>query len=112
MTGPVHNFLARNVNRVMYAGCVLCAVIILGVLLLVVAYLAGIGWHSISLSFFTRDPIPLGMEGAPGGMRNAILGTIILILLASVIGVPMGMLAGIYLSEYDAGSWMTGPVRV
>ena len=107
----MHNFLARASSRVMYAGCILCTAVILAVLVMVTAYLVGIGWHSISWAFFTQDPIPLGMEGAPGGMRNAILGTIILILLASVVGVPVGMLTGIFLSEYDEGSWFTGPVR-
>jgi phosphate transport system permease protein len=111
MTGPIHNFLARASSRLMHAACILCTLIILSVLVLVLAFLVGVGWHSINWPFFTQDPIPLGMPGAPGGMRNAILGTIILILLASVVGVPMGMLTGIYLSEYEGGRLLSTPVR-
>jgi phosphate transport system permease protein len=111
MTSSLHNTIARIRSRIMYAGCILCTVVILGLLVLVTGYLISIGASSLSLSFFFRDPIPLGMPGAPGGMRNAILGTTMLILLASVVGVPMGLLTGIYLSEYEAGSWLTMPVR-
>ena len=51
------------------------------------------------------------MDGAPGGLKNALVGTGILIGLASVVGIPLGMLAGIYLSEYSAGSWLGAPLR-
>ena len=51
------------------------------------------------------------MEGYPGGMKHALVGTIILIGLASVVGLPVGILAGIYLSEFEANSWMASPVR-
>jgi phosphate transport system permease protein len=103
--------MARFASRVMYAACIAATVAILGLLVLVTGYLLSIGWHSLDWSFFSRDPIPLGLPGAPGGMRNAILGTLMLILLASVIGVPIGMLTGIFLSEYEAGSWLATPVR-
>jgi phosphate transport system permease protein len=111
MTGSLHNSLARIKSRIMYAACIGCTVLILALLVLVAGYLLSIGIHSVDWSFFSRDPIPLGMPGAPGGMRNAILGTLILIMLASVIGVPMGMLVGIYLSEYEVGAWLATPVR-
>jgi phosphate transport system permease protein len=111
MTGRAHNILAGFKNRVMYAGCIACTAIIIGLLVLVSGYLITIGWQSLNAAFFTSDPIPLGIAGAPGGMRNAILGTLILILLASVVGVPMGMVTGIFLSEYEAGSWLSAPVR-
>ena len=45
------------------------------------------------------------------GMRHAIEGTLVLIGLASLVGVPMGMLAGIYLAEYSHEQWLAGPVR-
>ena len=51
------------------------------------------------------------MEGAPGGLKNALAGTCILIALASVLGIPLGVLAGIYLSEYSARSWLGAPAR-
>jgi phosphate transport system permease protein len=111
MVTSIHNTLARIRSRVMYTACILCTIIILGLLVLVTGYLFSLGASSLSAAFFTQDPIPLAMPGAPGGMRNAILGTTILILLASLLGVPMGLLTGIYLSEYEAGSWLATPVR-
>jgi phosphate transport system permease protein len=57
------------------------------------------------------DPIPPGMAGAPGGMRNALVGTGVLIGLASLVGIPIGMLSGVYLAEYDVGSRIATPVR-
>jgi phosphate transport system permease protein len=111
MVGSFHNSLSRVSSAVMYCACVACTVIILAILVLVTCYLFSIGWHSLHLTFFTQDPIPLGLPGAPGGMRNAVLGTLMLILVASVIGVPMGVLTGIYLSEYQAGAVLVGTVR-
>ncbi len=51
------------------------------------------------------------MEGAPGGMANGIVGTLVLLLVAFTIGIPIGMLAGIYLAEYGTERWLAGPVR-
>ncbi|HUB24551.1 MAG TPA: phosphate ABC transporter permease PstA [Tepidisphaeraceae bacterium] len=111
MSVSAHNSQSRFVSGVMYAACVICTVVILSLLVLVTAYLVSIGWQSLHWSFFTQDPIPLGLPGAPGGMRNAVLGTLMLIALASIVGVPMGVLTGIYLSEYQAGAVFTRPVR-
>jgi phosphate transport system permease protein len=111
MTSSLHNRIARAKSQLMYGACILATVFILALLVLVTGYLLSIGFSSLSFAFFTKDPIPLGLPGAPGGMRNAILGTTILILLASIVGVPMGMLTGIYLSEYESGSRMAAPVR-
>jgi phosphate transport system permease protein len=111
MTTSLHNSIARVISRIMYGACIACTVVILGLLVLVTGYLLSIGWSSVSWSFFTQDFVAMGMPGAPGGMRNAIVGTIILIAMASLIGVPMGMLTGVYLSEYEVGSRMTGAVR-
>jgi phosphate transport system permease protein len=59
------------------------------------------GGSALNLDFFTQLPKPVGEPG--GGMGNAILGTLILLALASVIGVPIGLGAGIYLAEYGSG---------
>lgn len=95
----------------MHALCICAAVIIMLLLVLVVGYLVSIGWRSVTLTFFTTDPIPLGAPGFPGGMRNGIVGTGILIALASAVGIPVGILAGVYLSEYSAESRLASPVR-
>ncbi len=60
------------------------------------------GFAAFNLAFFTELPNPPGMEG--GGLANAILGTVLLTALATLFGVPVGMFAGIYLSEYGKNS--------
>ncbi len=67
-------------------------------LLLVFFHLLSQGASSINWAFFTQLPKPVGEAG--GGMANAIAGTFILISLASLLGVPVGVLGGIFLSEY------------
>ncbi len=91
--------------------CVLCTFIILALLVSVTSYLLAKGVRFLDWNVFTKVPIPPGMEGAPGGLKNALVGTVILIALASTIGIPLGMLAGVYLSGYSARSWMATPVR-
>ena len=66
-------------------------------LLLILAHLLRKGAAALSLSFFTSMPKPVGEAG--GGMANAIVGTLILIGIACAIGLPIGIGAGIYLSE-------------
>ena len=56
------------------------------------------GFSSLSWDFFTKTPKPVGEPG--GGMANAIVGTLILIGIAAAVAVPVGMIAGVYLSEY------------
>jgi len=67
--------------------------------------LFGILWYvleqgipGLSLNFFTSIPAPVGVPG--GGMANAILGTLTLVLVSSIISIPVGLAAGAYLSEY------------
>ncbi|CAN5494983.1 phosphate ABC transporter permease PstA [soil metagenome] len=107
----LHSRWMRTKSRIMFGVCVGYTVIILVLLALVIGYLVSIGFSSISKAFFTLDPIPSGMAGAPGGMRNALIGTGVLIFLASLVGIPMGMLTGVYLAEYEVGSWFATPVR-
>jgi phosphate transport system permease protein len=108
---PIYRRYRAIQSAVMQAACVLCTACILAVLALVTLYLLVKGFDYISWDLFTQLPIPPGMEGAPGGLKNALVGTGILIALASVVGIPLGMLAGIFLSEYSAGSWFGAPVR-
>ncbi|GBF12422.1 phosphate ABC transporter permease PstA [Tepidibacillus infernus] len=56
------------------------------------------GLPALNLSFFIHTPTPPGVEG--GGIANAIIGTFTLILIASIIGIPVGLMSGIFLSEY------------
>lgn len=57
------------------------------------------GMAGLNLSLFTQDEAPAWLEGE-GGMRHAFIGQIILTFFASLIGIPIGILGGIYLSEY------------
>lgn len=68
-----------------------------------------LGFRAINLDFFTQLPVPAGMEG--GGLANAIAGTFLITALATVIGVPAGIMAGTYLSEYGRKSRMASVVR-
>src|SRR5688572_10071464 len=109
MSLTVHDKVARVTSGTMYAVCIAFTIGILTVLGLITAYLVSIGVSSISLDFFTQ--LPTGRHDDPGGMKHAVLGTAVLVGLASLVGIPVGMLAGVYLAEYDVGSRVAGPVR-
>lgn len=111
MDHATYNVWSRVKSRVMFSVCIVFTAIILALLVLVTGYLVTIGIGSISLDFFTRLPIPAGMPGYPGGMKHAIIGTLVLIGLASLVGIPAGMMAGVYLAEYSANSWLSAPTR-
>lgn len=68
-----------------------------------------LGLPALDLAFFTELPAPPGI--AEGGMANAVVGTILITLMATVIGVPTGILAGTYLSEFGKKSMLAAAVR-
>ena len=88
------------VNYTMFAVTGLCTVIAVGILFFILGYLVYNGGKSLSLSFFTNLPAPVGEMG--GGMANAIVGSGKVLLLATLIGIPIGFLGGVYLSEYSS----------
>jgi phosphate transport system permease protein len=63
------------------------------------------GFSSLSWNFFTKMPKPVGEAG--GGMANAIAGTLMLIGLASLLAIPVGLVSGVYLSEYSKSGLAT-----
>jgi phosphate transport system permease protein len=75
-----------------------CAILVVTPLILVFYHLVKQGFTSINWAFFTQLPKPVGETG--GGMGNAIVGTFVLLAQAAVIGVPVGVLGGVFLSEY------------
>jgi phosphate transport system permease protein len=77
------------------------SVVVVGALLAIFFYLAFKGVGSLNLSFFTQTPKPVGEPG--GGMANAIVGSMIILAIASLFGVPIGIGAGVYLAEYGRG---------
>jgi phosphate transport system permease protein len=84
-----------------------CAVFAIGLLLIILGYIAVRGIASLSLQFLIDTPKPVG-EG--GGIGNAIVGSLLMTGLASVIGLPVGVAAGVYLAEYGNG-WFGKTVR-
>jgi phosphate transport system permease protein len=86
---------------------VLCALVVIAPLFLVIYFLLAQGASSVDWNFFTQLPKPTGELG--GGMANAIVGTITLLAMAAVVGVPIGIFGGIYLAEYGtdrANDWI------
>jgi phosphate transport system permease protein len=77
-----------------------CAFFTVVVLAFILGYIAYRGIGAISFQFLIETPKPVG-EG--GGIGNAILGTLILLAMACVVGMPFGIATGIYLAEYGAG---------
>jgi phosphate transport system permease protein len=99
MTAPNHRW--RNFkNTLMQAIAFLCAILVVVPLFLVLYHLIKEGFSSINLAFFTQLPKPVGEPG--GGMANAIVGTFILLVQAALFGVPVGVLGGVFLSEYGS----------
>ena len=98
----------RVVNAVMLTLTGLCTLLVVSVLFFILGYLAWHGARSLNWAFFTKLPAPVGQSG--GGMANALVGSAKMLGIASVIGIPLGMLAGIYLAEFGRG-WLSGLVR-
>src|ERR1700722_12533257 len=91
----------KLVSGFMLAMTGLAAFITVAGLFFILGYLVYHGGTSINWNFFTKLPAPVGESG--GGMANAIVGSAKLLLLASVIGVPIGFLGAIYLAEFSTG---------
>lgn len=89
----------RTVNTVMLSLTGVCTILVIGVLFFILGYLLWHGGRSLNLAFFTNLPKPSGETG--GGMANAIVGSGKVLLVATLIGVPLGFLAGVYLAEYS-----------
>src|SRR6266536_1351781 len=70
-------------------------------LVLILGYLVSKGASSLDWSFFVKNPVPAGQAG--GGVANAIVGTVIIVGLAALIGLPIGIGTGLYLAEYGSG---------
>jgi phosphate transport system permease protein len=88
----------RVTDHVMTGVAVLTVILVLVPLFAIFAYLVYRGVGSINWAFLTQTPKPVGEAG--GGMANAIVGSAFILALASILGVPMGVGAGIYLAEY------------
>jgi phosphate transport system permease protein len=88
----------KSLNVFMLSLTGLCALLTVSTLFFILGYLVWNGGKDLSWNFFTHLPAPVGEVG--GGMANAILGSMKLLLLAALFGVPIGLLGGVYLAEF------------
>jgi len=119
MTGPrstrsstMHRFheLRRSATNHFVTGlAIFSTVLVLVPLVAILGYLIYKGASSLNLAFFTHVPAPVGEPG--GGMANAIAGSGVILGLASLIGIPVGIAAGVYLAEYGRGRILGNLVR-
>jgi phosphate transport system permease protein len=91
----------KTKNIVMKILIVLSAVLALVPLFFVFFHVVKSGLPAINLDFFTALPAPVGQPG--GGMANALLGSLLLVVMGSFIGIPLGVFGGVFLSEYGKG---------
>ena len=89
----------KFVNKVMLSLSGLCALIAVSALFVILAFLLYNGSKSLDWNFFTQLPKATGEVG--GGMANAIVGSLQMVGIASLIGIPIGFIAGVYLSEFE-----------
>ncbi len=93
-----HRSRRKFTNVVMFTITGFCTLLAVSVLFFILGYLLWQGGQSLNWNFFTKLPAPVGETG--GGFANAILGSIKLLALAALIGVPIGFLGGVYLAEF------------
>jgi phosphate transport system permease protein len=97
-TIPPISWRRRAMDHLMTGVAMLTVVLVLLPLFAIFAYLVYKGIGSINISFLTQLPKPVGETG--GGMANAIIGSGVILAIGSLMGVPLGIGAGIFLSEY------------
>jgi len=88
----------KSLNAVMLTLTGVAAFSVVSVLFLILGYLVINGGRSLNWDFFTQLPKPVGEVG--GGMANAIVGSLKLLFLAAIIGLPIGLIGGVYLAEF------------
>jgi phosphate transport system permease protein len=104
------NFSRRQLtNHLVTALAVLATVVVIVPLFAILIYLLYKGASSLNLNFFIKIPAPVGQPG--GGMANSIAGSGIILGLASLMGIPVGIAAGVYLAEYGRGTLLGNAVR-
>jgi phosphate transport system permease protein len=95
---PPISLRRKFTDRLMTGVAIATVIIVLAPLIAIFGYLVYRGVGSINWAFLTQTPKPVGEEG--GGMANAIVGSVLILGIASLLGVPFGIGAGIYLAEY------------
>lgn len=98
-----------GVNHLVTGLAILSTMLVIVPLVAILAYLLYKGASSLNLDFFTHIPAPVGETG--GGMANSMVGSGIVLALASSMGIPVGIAAGVYLAEYGQGKLLAMAVR-
>jgi phosphate transport system permease protein len=88
----------KGVDAFMLGLCAACAFVTVATLFVILGFLVYNGATSVNLNFFTKLPLPPGQDG--GGMANAIVGSAQIVIVATLIGLPVGFFSGVYLAEY------------
>jgi phosphate transport system permease protein len=107
--GKMNQIWRMVANHTATGLAVISTILVVAPLVAIFAYLLYKGASSLNLAFFTQVPKPVGETG--GGMANAIVGSGILLALGSLLGVPVGIGAGIYLAEFGRGGKLANFVR-
>jgi len=95
----------KSKNTIMYALCILSTIAALVPLVLIFYHTVSLGASALNWDFFTKLPKPVGETG--GGLANAIVGTLTLVGLGCVIGLPVGISTGIFLAEFGGNMYGT-----
>ncbi|HKJ81771.1 MAG TPA: phosphate ABC transporter permease PstA [Ignavibacteriaceae bacterium] len=99
MSPSTHYKVRKAKSRLMVFLSLLCLVLVIVPLVMILYYTVSKGINYINWDFFTKMPAPVGEAG--GGMANAIVGTGILVAIGSLMGIPIGVMAGIYLADKE-----------
>src|SRR5690554_6373382 len=103
-----HYFKRRLMNQVCQALALMATLFTLFWLVWLLTTLISQGWQALDLSMYVDDtPAP----SAEGGMRNAIVGSLMMCLAGVAIGAPVGVLAATWLAEYGRGTWLASAIR-
>ena len=99
----------KFMNYLIVGLAIAATVLVLLPLVAILVYLIIKGASSLNLNFFIKVPAPVGQDG--GGMANSIAGSAVVLLLASAMGIPVGIAAGVYLAEFGQGKMLANAIR-
>jgi phosphate transport system permease protein len=105
----LNNIRRTAANYFISSLSIIATIIVIVPLVAILFYLVYKGASSLNLAFFTHIPAPVGEQG--GGMANSIVGSGIILALASMMGIPIGIAAGVYLAEFGRGKPLATAVR-
>lgn len=108
-TMRINNSRRKYTNYAVTGLAMLATALVILPLVAILVYLLYKGANSLNLNFFLKVPAPVGESG--GGMANAIAGSGLVLALASLLGIPVGIAAGVYLAEFGRGSLLGNAVR-